>query len=356
MIVEYTEKNGKVTKKKLISIEPKDLKDGNKVKIPDGITIIGRDALNFIRQENIEKLEIQMPDTVTMIEEYSFAYLNISQLRLSKNLRGIGRDAFSKTTFIKKIKMPGQVLKIPPFCFSNATFLNGIELPEQLEDIGYGAFTNTNINELEIPNGVRTLECEVFKSSLIKKVKLPARLLKIDEEAFSSTKQLKEIEIPQSVKEIGSFAFENSGLEKVLLHDGIKKLGRRTFANTQIEQIALPETIQNIGTECFFGCLNLVDVTFAPALKYIGDSAFQKCSLEEVILPDCVVIGSKTFLDNNLIRVKLSKDEFKQIKQKENQSFRNNSCLSEILIYNKDPRESRYLSKRKVKKIGKRIK
>lgn len=58
-----------------------------------------------------------------------------------------------------------------------------------------------------IPEGITTIGKEVFlQNYYIKTVKLPLSLVSIEESAFKSS-TLKEIVIPENIKEIGTYAF-----------------------------------------------------------------------------------------------------------------------------------------------------
>lgn len=357
MVIEYTNKNGKTVKVKLISIEKKDLKDKNRLKIPEGITEIGRNALDYLRKKDVRNLQIKMPDTVTKIESQAFCCLHIKKIKLSENLKEIGEEAFLHTKFLSKVRIPDSVLHIPRGCFYESTFINGIELPQQLESIDWEAFKSTQIDELQIPDSVKSLGIESFLGSHIRKVKLSKNLVDIPEKSFSYTHNLEEIEIPHNVKGIQSQAFYQSSLKKILLHDGLQCIESDAFAFTKIEKITFPDTIYYIGNRSFQNCHTLRIVNFPLSLKYIGDDAFKNAQLMEVIFSSNVKIGSRAFQCNAIRKIQLTRDGYKQVKSRRNQAFKNNSELSEVYFYDRKTKYGNFgsLPKREVKKLGKKL-
>lgn len=356
MYIVLKKRDGKIINAELVGVEKSDLKAGDRLDIPEGITEIGKDALKCFRGVDDIKLQIKMPSSVTTIKAHSLSNLHIQNIELSENLKKIGNNAFSNTKFVSKVKIPDSVLHIPNECFSSASFSDGIELPQRLESIGYRAFEETDIKELKIPDNVRELKFGIFMRSSVEKVILPKNLIRIPENAFCYTRNLSEIEIPHSVKEIESQAFFSSSLEKVLLHDGLQRVEVEAFSYTNVEKISLPSTIYYIGSRCFYGCHNLRSVDFPQSLKYINNSAFEDCMLTTVSLPENVKIGSSAFQYNQLSMIRLSKEEYNQINSRTNQAFKNNPSLRDICVRDSMYNSSQFLSKRKVKKIGKRTK
>ena len=113
-----------------------------------------------------------------------------------------------------------------------------VEMPNTVKELGYGAFS-------EISNG--------FYFSSLERVELSKSLSKIEDYAFSVCENLKYIEIPENVTEIGADAF--SGCEKLNIEipDNITKIGSGAFSRCHaIESITIPKSVKTID-ECAFG-------------------------------------------------------------------------------------------------------
>lgn len=399
MVVQYIKKNDEVVEAKLLKVEKKDLKKGCQITIPEGITVIGSHAFDLFRAEKID-LKIKMPDTVVKLEEMAFKSLTIAKIKFSKNLEEMENCAFESTIFKGKVFLPEYLKKIsarcfgecdfleriqlprylkvledqafikakfqnkvvipqgvkiiPDSCFIAASFQEGIELPSKLEKIENYAFMDTNIKSVKIPDSVKSIGEVVFASSTISNIKLSKNITSIPYRCFEKTKSLSSIQIPKKVKHIKNCAFAESGLTSIQLEEGLQTLGNWSFSETHLETMNLPQTVQLIGGGCFSECLDLKEVTFPESLKEIGVSAFSNCGLTEVTLPKYVNIGNFAFSNNFISTLSISQDEFYQLKSKYNHPFCNNESLKEVDVYNwKYKAQSKILSKRRVKRIGK---
>lgn len=118
-------------------------------------------------------------------------------------------------------------------------------------------------------------------------VQLPNTLKKIPREAFSNWKDLREIEIPATVEEIGSNAFMGCiGLKRVTFEENSKLVVIKggAFSFSGIESIVIP-SIFSINYMAFYACPNLKKVTIL-GCRRIEKFAFEDCrSLKSVELP-----------------------------------------------------------------------
>ena len=89
-------------------------------------------------------------------------------------------------------------------------------------------------------------------------------------------KELKNITIPNNVKNIKKSAFENcNALEKINLPNGIKTIEETTFKDCgNLTNIKLPNSIEIIKESAFNGCKSLKEIHIPSSVKEIGDDAF----------------------------------------------------------------------------------
>ena len=119
-----------------------------------------------------------------------------------------------------------------------------------------------------------------FKKSSVEKVTLPEGLTEIPAAAFNQAANLKEVNIPSTVKTVGINAFAYTGLET----------------------LTIPATVENIGYGAFRGMANLTTVVIEGNAT-IANYAFRSCkNLESVyILGDDVTFltGGQIFTKND---------------------------------------------------------
>ncbi len=312
MIVERLKKNNKVISSKLILVEEKDVKDGYKIKIPEGITEIGSNAFSKIKYA--KALYIKMPDSVTKIEEDAFRCiddqkLEIQKIKFSENLKEIGNGAFADCIFHHTVILPNDLHTIPYQCFASCDFQNGIGLPGKLEKIEERAFTYANLDEIFIPDSVTSIGEHAFSHSGLKKVKLP-----------------------NTLKEIESKSFAYTPLKKVKLPETLEKIGNGAFMETKLEEVICPKNLKQIGKSAFSGSTKLNHVDLGN-VSSIGDYAFQLCSIEDLKLNEnCKEIKNMAFANNKLKSLSMTDTQYEYITSDYQAVFINNPELENIEI------------------------
>lgn len=108
--------------------------------------------------------------------------------------------------------------------------------------------------------------------------------------AFRWVEKTKKLVIPEGVKEIEAFAFDNSDIGEIVMPDSVEEIGQCAFyklANTFKGDLVLPISLKKLGYAAFAGCTGITGVEMPASLKIINDSAFAECTgLTGITLPD----------------------------------------------------------------------
>ena len=89
-----------------------------------------------------------------------------------------------------------------------------------------------------------------------------------------------------AVREVGPEAFSGAGeLREVDLPESLRAIGPHAFAQTGLEWVAVPASVERIGAGAFARCRKLVDVGFEEGLASIGQAAFSGAPLRYLELP-----------------------------------------------------------------------
>ena len=314
------------------------------ITIPKSVKEIDRMAFADSNLENI-----QLPDTVTRIEEGTFGLCtNLKNVILPDSLKYIGSRTFSECTSLEYIDIPSSVEDIDDHAFEQCrklksivlpysstgismyTFygcqnLRQITIPDSYTAIGYGAFQNcvnletikipnnmkyirenafegcTNLKEINLPLGIAEIEGHTFKNcTSLPNISLPNSITIIGEQAFYNCNNLKEIDLPSNMTRIENYAFSScNNLTNISLPDNIKSIGNYSFRDCiSLSNIKIPNSVTEIGYGAFQGCSSLKDLILSENITSIDFDTFSHCeSLKNIVIPNGVVsIGRNAFL------------------------------------------------------------
>ncbi len=351
--------------------------------IENGLTEIG----NYAFAHNRSLTKVIVPDSVTTICEGAFAYCEaLSDVTFGEGLNSVGVNAFYKSgifnrtpvgqpvyvanwfvgyntldeadkahpELVTSISLKDTTIGIADQSLLNHTDFTEVIIPNSVKVIGYKAFANTNINNLVLGSGVTTIGERAFTGCTklqlavlgdyneLSGVMTTSHLAKIGDYAFYGCTDLKQVKIPNTVKEIGCYAFRNtlmyssqagiiyageydsaaqsyiydgawvvdnasatmgaqmeiqegtagianysfyksSVLQQIIIPETVKYVGRSAFYLCDaLENAELPAGVTRIEDYTFYGCSNLKPFELPRGLTYIGRSAFYKALLADM--------------------------------------------------------------------------
>ncbi len=184
-------------------------------KTPDGknVLIIGIDAFRNLNQGyDIES--VQLPDTVTEIEDYALQFNNINSVKLPRDLKKLGMGVFMMSN-VTNVEWNEELEYIDQACFFMCE-LGQIELPASVKTIMNAAFRKCALTQVRFAEGSKLKEIEnlAFADNKLSNIAFPQTLVTIGSQAFGDN-QFTELNVPASLGEIGFQAFvNNSGMQK----------------------------------------------------------------------------------------------------------------------------------------------
>ena len=266
------------------------------VTIPDSVIILGVDA--FAGNVGLEKVTIgkgvtQMYDSVFEGCE-SLAEVVFPE---DGSLTFLGTRVFSKCKSLKEIKIPEGVTEIQNGLLRDCESLEKVELPDSLNLLGNNLLTNTKLYKTQAEAGntyvyadqwlvgcPRLDVLEYFKPEEVRE-----DVVGIAKGVFAFAPQLKEVEIPRSLKYVGSQAFyQCPKLNKVWVKEGnsLVELGTYAFQGCKmLTNVQLTNGIKEIESYCFMDCELLDNNTYNPTLlipesvESVGTWAFKNTAL-----------------------------------------------------------------------------
>ncbi|MCR5160117.1 MAG: leucine-rich repeat protein [Prevotella sp.] len=162
-------------------------------------------------------------------------------------------------------------------------------------EVANQAFSSSNLTSVTFltdgNKGVSSIGDNAFSySKQLTAVTLPNTLTTLGARAFIGCKALKEITIPDGVSAINDYTFTDcSSLETVYLPVTMSNMaiGESAFSNSGITTITLPKGVQATGEACFSHCKKLHTVNFPDDWLFINAEMFTDCtSLNSITLPE----------------------------------------------------------------------
>ena len=221
----------------------------------------------------------------------------VKEIICPDGIESIGERAFRLNPKLKKLALPAHVDEFRPSWISRCPNLEELVLPGLAEEITRGAFESKRLRKLVIGRGARTVRPGAFQDTNLAEVVIdqdnpyiftdgtaiyskdgtecialarPVSSLAIAQGCVKLAKksccgfaQLKEVSLPQTLAEIGPFAFSHTG----------------------IERFDAPSSLRTIGDKAFLSCTALERVTLNKGLETVGDSAFEGSAITELAIP-----------------------------------------------------------------------
>lgn len=158
----------------------------------------------------------------------------------------------------------------------------------KIDDFAF--FNSKNLKSIMLPETIRTIGSNAFNSCIsLTTINIPNNVNSIGEMAFFECTSLSNINIPSSVNEIGLDAFYNSsGLIEVnetntnYSSDTQGNLYNKNkteliHVNKKITKIVIPNTVTKISTHAFYNCQFLSSIYINETINEISPTAFIKC-------------------------------------------------------------------------------
>lgn len=308
--------------------------NSTKIIVPDGITMIGKEAFTNCIAE-----EIVLPDGLEFIDDHAFSGCNyLKKVNIPKTVKTIGGYAFHLCKNLRTVELPESVTEIGEYCFFRSG-LESINIPSSVKIIKEGAFANSNIESIVIPGLIDVLGDNMFKNCQnLKNVEIKGQDITIPMGFCQNSQNIEAFDF-SNVHAIHPNAFNGcSKLHLTTIPENITYVGKRAFANIEaIDDLKIEDTAAFASAEeaflessvksvilnmtdavpsiaipyaMFKDCRQLKNVSFTgntDALFKIGKSAFYKTDIKDITIPnqtyiinDCAFAGCK-----NLKKVKL---------------------------------------------------
>lgn len=208
-------------------------------------------------------------------------------------IRSVGDGCFEDCDWIESVIIPEQIASLGRRAFKNCTSLSEVTILGDLADCSGNSIESDKISGMDSKSYSVFFNTGSSASSLT--VTFGENVTRIPAYLFATGREIgkldycfiTEVNISDSVKEIGKYAFYNCfALKNVTIGDGVTDIEEYSFANcTTLQAATMGKKVNVIGKSAFSGCEKLSQLDLNDSLATISEYAFEGCAMEEVILP-----------------------------------------------------------------------
>lgn len=224
--------------------------------------------LNYVQERSITSITIG--DCVTTLENSVFAnWSGVTEVTLSPYLVAIygggTYGTFYNCKSLKSITFPQHLRSIYE-AFENCSSLSSVTFNDELKYLGANSFYGcTSLTDVELPNSVIELGMAAFNGcTSLSSVTLSSGLTEIEEHTFEGCSSLTDLEIPSSVTAIRGAAFNGcSSLSALTLNEGLESMANCISGCFALKSVVFPSTFTAFeGGDMMFSNTDVQSVTF----------------------------------------------------------------------------------------------
>ena len=268
------------------------------VEFHDGVGYSVTSIGDYAFQDCTGLTSVTIPNSVTSIGEWAFSYCTgLTSVTIPNSVPSIGRNAFHGCTDMKSITIPNSVTRIGDEAFWGCTGLTSVTIGNSVTSIGDGAFaycsglTSVHISDIAAWCAISFGEYDAnplfyahnlyLNGELVTDLVIPNSVKSIGSRAFEDCTGLTSVTIPNSVTSIGEDAFYdvpnivysgyatgspwgarsiNGYVDGYLVYSDNAKTNLLACSSAATGDITIPNSVTSIGERAFAYCFGLTSV------------------------------------------------------------------------------------------------
>ncbi|MBQ9010328.1 MAG: leucine-rich repeat protein [Clostridia bacterium] len=199
------------------------------------------------------------------------------EIEIPYGITRLGISCFFNST-IRKVHLPESLRTIDDICFEHTHRLIELVIPDSVRVLGAGMLFASAIRHLMIPSGAAVMKNICPGCSRLEEItvmpgnetvcSIDGVLFTADQEkllTYPANKDLQEYTVPFGTVTIDQVAFKDTlNLRNVILPESVTELGYYAFVNSGITSITIPDSCRVIDEGVFSGCMNLKEFIVSP--------------------------------------------------------------------------------------------
>ena len=260
--------------------------DIKSVEIKNGVTSIGNYAFELCSK----MMRVSLPNTLTSIgTEAFYRCTSLESITLPESLKELGFGALSGCDGLTSVTIPSQIKVIEDELFFGCDNLTSVKLPEGLKSIGYYSFGLSGLTNINIPSTVTYLDGRAFHCTPWEE-NLDGGYIIVGDHVLigyydDETPLYGTAVIPEGVKYIAPSAFgfdemeeeffgDCRGITSVVLPQSLLEIGYWAFNYQEFESISIPANVRFIDRGAFIECFNLNTIYFEGNAPVMDENLF----------------------------------------------------------------------------------
>ena len=305
--------------------------------------------------------------SVAAIGDYAFNYADeLEEITIPASVTSVGNGIFSECSNLKTVKIDAALTSIPHHMFYECLKLTSVNIPNSVKSIGMDAFFRCqSLTEINLPEGVTSIDdCAFWDCKSLTSITFPNSVTSINSRIFNECHNMTSINvgsknknyssidgilfskdksvlvaypqgrtgtyvIPDSVKEIGAYAFHSSKLTGVTIPDSVTSMGGDCFSNSFLVSIKIPGSIKTLSYSAFNETPYLQEAILEDGVTKIEGYAFRNCYCDvNVVIPASVTLIDEWAFPGSIVAIYGKKGSYAEEYGKEYHSYANISFVS----------------------------
>lgn len=258
-------------------------KTSTSYEVPQSVTqlvygaFLGADALQ----------SVTLPTNLKAIPASEFQNCtSLQSITIPTGVEVLESSAFLNCQALANVSLPSGVQRIEQKAFYGCTSLKTVKLPETLTYLGWASFSNSGLEEVFIPASVSSLSTEWDGTAFLDCTALKQITVSPDNPTYTTQSNML---IEKETGDLLQYALASPETE-LTIPDTVTNIGRYAFQNADLlETVTIPGTVKTVNSSAFFDCDALKNVVLSEGVKSIEGYAFVGCdSLQSIWIPRSV--------------------------------------------------------------------
>ena len=310
------------------------------ITFPDNLTSIGDSA--FFGCKSLKNINLS-ENTESIGDDAFSRCTSLAEVTIPAGVTSLGNGVFSECSSLKSVKIDAALTSIPHRMFYECIKLTSVNIPEGVTSIDDGAFWDCkSLTSITFPNSVTSINSRIFnKCHNMTSINVGSKnknYSSIDGVLFSKDKSVLvaypqgrtgTYVIPDSVKEIGAYAFHSSKLTGVTIPDSVTSMGGDCFSNSFLVSIKIPGSIKTLSYSAFNETPYLQEAILEDGVTEIEGYAFRNCYCGvNVVIPASVTLIDEWAFPGSIVAIYGKKGSYAEEYAKESHSYADISFVS----------------------------